>query len=86
MKQNGMFRLQVAAMEDLAAFHENAKRYHAVAPKPIDSPQEYRLFVNYIFKEPGTPLRNTQVIPSEWIKRASPERRKLFQREAYSQA
>ncbi len=64
----------------------NAKTFHAVRPKPSDSPQEFRLFVNYIFKEPGAPLRNTQVIPPEWIQRASPERRKLFQREAYSKA
>jgi hypothetical protein len=44
----------------------NARLFHAVSPKPLDSPQEMRLFTNYLFKEPGAPHRFTQVIPPEW--------------------
>ena len=62
----------------------NARTFHAVASKPKDSPQEYRLFVNYIFKEAGPPHRHTQTIPPEWMRGASPERKKMFQREPYS--
>lgn len=62
----------------------NARTFHAVSPKPEDSPQEVRLFSNYIFKEPGSPHRNTQAIPPEWVERAGPERRRLFEREAYA--
>jgi hypothetical protein len=60
----------------------NARMFHAVSPKPIDSPQEMRLVANYLFKEPGSPRPYTQVIPPEWIDRAGLERRKLFQRKA----
>ena len=62
----------------------NARTFHAVSPKPADSPQEVRLFSNVIFKEPGSPHRNTQVIPPTWMERASPERKRLFEREAYT--
>ena len=62
----------------------NARTFHAVTAKPLDSPQEFRLFVNYTFKEFGPPHRHTQAIPPEWIECASPERKKLFQREPYS--
>jgi hypothetical protein len=62
----------------------NARTFHAVSPKPADSAQEMRLFSNYIFKAPGSPHRNTQAIPPEWMERASQERRRLFQRESYT--
>lgn len=62
----------------------NARMFHGVAPKPLDSEQAYRLFAIDIFKEAGPPHRYTQEIPAEWIERASPERRKLFLRDAYS--
>ena len=41
----------------------NARCFHTVAAKPVDSPQQYRLFANYIFKEVGPPRRCTQPIP-----------------------
>ena len=63
----------------------NARILHAVEEKPVDSPQPYRIFNIDIFKEPGPPHRFTQEIPAEWMERASPERRKLFMREAYSE-
>ena len=63
----------------------NARTFHAVAAKPLDSPQEYRVFVNYIFKEAGPPHRFTQPIPSEWIGCASPERKKLLQRDHWTE-
>ena len=62
----------------------NTRMYHSAEPKPLDSPQAFRLFVIDIFKEAGPPHRYTQEIPPEWIERAGPERKKLFQREAYS--
>ncbi len=62
----------------------NARMYHGVEPKSIDSPQQYRLFAIDIFKEAGPPHRFTQEIPEEWMKNASPERKRLFQREAYT--
>ena len=62
----------------------NARMFHGVDPKPLDSPQEYRLFAIDIFKEAGPPHRHTQEIPPEWIERASPQRKRLFLREAYS--
>jgi hypothetical protein len=64
----------------------NSRLFHAVSPKPADSAQEMRLFVDYVFKEPGSPHRNTQVIPPEWLARAGPERWRMFQREAYAGA
>ncbi len=63
----------------------NARTYHAVTPKPLDSPQEYRIFCNYIFKEAGPPHRHTQVIPPDWLEDVSPERQKLFDREPYTE-
>jgi len=62
----------------------NARMFHGVEPKPLDSPQPYRLFAIDIFKEAGPPHRHTQEIPPEWIERAGPERQKLFLREAYT--
>ncbi len=63
----------------------DARIFHAVEPKPADSPQPYRLFTIDIFKEVGPPHRYTQEIPAEWMERATPERLKLFQREAYTE-
>ena len=60
----------------------NAKMFHAVSPKALDSPQPIRLFANYVFKESNSPHNQTQSIPPEWIEKATPERRKLFEREA----
>ena len=62
----------------------NARMFHAVEPKPIDSPQPYRLFTIDIFKEVGPPHRFTQEIPPDWIDRAGPDRRKLYLRDAWS--
>ena len=62
----------------------NARMFHGVEPKPVDSPQAYRLFTIDIFKEAGPPHRHTQKIPPEWIAHAGPERKKMFLREAYS--
>lgn len=62
----------------------NARTFHAVAPKPMASPQPYRIFLNYIFKEVGPPHRWTQTVPPEWLENANPHRRMLFQREAYT--
>lgn len=62
----------------------NARMFHAVEPKPLDSPQPFRLFLIDIFKEAGPPHRYTQEIPAEWWERAGPERRKLFDREPYT--
>ena len=62
----------------------NARMFHGVEPKPLDSPQAFRLFVIDIFKEAGPPHRYTQEIPSEWIERAGPARKKMFLREAYT--
>lgn len=63
----------------------NARIFHAVEAKPPDSPQPYRIFNIDIFKEAGPPHRYTQEIPAEWMERASPERKKLFLREAYTE-
>lgn len=63
----------------------NARIYHGVEPKPIDSPQPYRIFNIDIFKEAGPPHRHTQEIPADWISNAGPARRKLFMREAYTE-
>lgn len=62
----------------------NARMFHGVEPKPLDSPQPFRIFAIDIFKEAGPPHRHTQEIPPEWLERGGPERRKLFLREAYT--
>jgi hypothetical protein len=62
----------------------NARCFHGVSPKPAASPQEYRILFNYVFKEIGPPHRYTQPIPPRWLDGASPYRRSLFDREAYS--
>ncbi|MBV7328204.1 phytanoyl-CoA dioxygenase family protein [Chloroflexi bacterium TSY] len=62
----------------------NARMFHGVAPKPIDSPQAYRIFVIDIFKEVGPPHRHTQEIPTSWLEQATPLRQRLFQREPYT--
>ena len=62
----------------------NARIFHAVEAKPLNSPQPYRIFNIDIFKEAGPPHRYTQEIPPEWMARANPMRRKLFTREAYT--
>ncbi len=63
----------------------NARIFHAVEAKPLDSRQPYRIFNIDIFKESGPPHRYTQEIPAEWMERACPERKKLFMREAYTE-
>lgn len=63
----------------------NARIFHAVEAKPADSPQPYRIFNIDIFKEAGPPHRYTQEIPPEWIAHASPQRKKLFLREPYTE-
>ncbi len=63
----------------------DARIFHGVEAKPIDSPQGYRIFNIDIFKEAGPPHRYTQAIPDEWVERATPERKKLFIREAYTE-
>jgi phytanoyl-CoA dioxygenase PhyH len=62
----------------------NARMFHGVSAKPLDSPQAYRLFVIDIFKEAGPPHRYTQEIPPEWLEHATPERKRLFSRDAYT--
>jgi hypothetical protein len=63
----------------------NARIFHAVESKPIDSSQLFRIFVIDIFKEIGPPHRYTQEIPAEWMENATPQRKKLFQREGYTE-
>ena len=63
----------------------DARIFHAVEAKPMDSPQPYRIFNIDIFKEAGPPHRYTQEIPAEWIGCASPERKKLLIRDAYTE-
>ena len=63
----------------------NARIFHAVEAKPSESPQPYRIFNIDIFKEAGPPHRYTQEIPTEWMARANPARKKLFMREAYTE-
>ena len=63
----------------------NARIFHAVESKPIDSSQLFRIFVIDIFKEIGPPHRYTQEIPTEWMENATPERKKLFDREGYTE-
>jgi hypothetical protein len=62
----------------------NARMFHGVEPKPLDSPDAYRLFAIDIFKEAGPPHRYTQEIPPHWLEHASAARKKLFLRDAYS--
>lgn len=62
----------------------NARMFHGVTAKPLDSPQACRIFVNYIFKQAGPPHRHTQLIPSDWPVAASARRKKLFEREPYA--
>ncbi len=63
----------------------NARIFHAVEGKPMDSLQPYRIFAIDIFKEAGPPHRYTQEIPDEWMANATPFRQKLFNREAYTE-
>ena len=63
----------------------DARIFHAVEAKPVDSPQLYRIFVIDIFKEAGPPHRYTQHIPPEWMEHATPERIKLFSRDGYTE-
>ncbi len=63
----------------------NARIFHAVEAKPLDSPRRYRIFNIDIFKEAGPPHRYTQEIPPEWMAHADATRRKLFTREAYTE-
>ena len=62
----------------------NARIFHAVEAKPIDSPQPYRIFNIDIFKEAGPPHRYTQEVPTKWIEGADNYRKKLFLRDAYT--
>lgn len=80
------FRVEQLELPPGSMVYLNARMFHGVEPKPLDSPQAYRLFVIDIFKEAGPPHRYTQEIPTEWMERAGPERKKLFQREPYSPA
>ncbi len=61
----------------------DARIFHGVEAKPIDSSQLYRIFVIDIFKEAGPPHRYTQEIPAEWLESTTPYRKKLFTRDAY---
>jgi ectoine hydroxylase-related dioxygenase (phytanoyl-CoA dioxygenase family) len=63
----------------------NARTFHGVEPKPLDSPQPYRIFTIDIFKEAGPPHRHTQEISQAWMDRADSHRRKMFDREAYTE-
>jgi hypothetical protein len=63
----------------------NARMFHGVDPKPLDSPEPYRIFLIDIFKEAGPPHRYTQEIPQSWLDSASPDRAKLFDREPYTE-
>ena len=61
----------------------DARIFHGVEAKPLDSPQPYRIFNIDIFKEAGPPHRYTQEIPDEWKESATAFRQKLFNRDAY---
>ena len=63
----------------------NARMFHGVEPKPLDSPQLYRIFTIDIFKESGPPHRYTQAIPRDWIDRADSYRKQMFDREPYTE-
>ena len=62
----------------------NARIFHGVEAKPVDSPQPYRIFNIDIFKEAGPPHRYTQEIPAEWLDDADAYRRHLFERDHYT--
>ena len=62
----------------------NARMFHGVEPKPMDAAREFRLFLIDIFKEAGPPHRFTQEVPRAWIEKAGPERRRMFDRAAYT--
>ena len=63
----------------------NARMFHGVDPKPIDSKQPFRMFLIDIYKEAGPPHRHTQEIPNDWMDKASPRRRKLYERDPYTE-
>ena len=63
----------------------NARIFHAVEPKPLDSPTPYRIFNIDIFKEIGPPHRYTQPIRDDWLEGASPKRLQLFTREHFTE-
>jgi hypothetical protein len=57
------------------------RTWHAVADRPRDSPQPFRLFRNYVFKTAGSaPHQSTQPIPPQWLEGATEHRRMLFGR------
>ena len=62
----------------------NARMFHGVDAKLADSSQRFRIFLIDIFKEAGPPHRYTQAILKEWMAKASAERRKLFDRDPYT--
>ena len=62
----------------------NARMFHAIESKPLDSPQAHRIFNIDIFKEAGPPHRYTQKIPSAWLENATPYRMQLFSRLPYT--
>jgi hypothetical protein len=43
------------------------------------------MFLIDIFKEAGPPHRYTQEIPDDWMDKASPGRRKLYERDPYTE-
>jgi len=63
----------------------DARIFHGVEAKPLDSPQPYRIFCIDIFKQAGPPHLYTQEIPTEWMERTTPERKKLFTRDGYTE-
>ncbi|MGY8824724.1 MAG: phytanoyl-CoA dioxygenase family protein [Candidatus Latescibacterota bacterium] len=63
----------------------NARTFHAIEAKPVDSPQPYRIFNIDIFKQAGPPHRYTQEIPREWSAGADAYRQQLFLRDPYSE-
>jgi hypothetical protein len=79
-------KLQQLELPPGSMIYLNARTFHGVAAKPPDSPQEYRVFAIDIFKQAGPPHRHTQEIPPEWLARATPQRRRIFLREAYTAA
>lgn len=64
----------------------NARTFHAVSPKPEESAQRYRIFLIDIFKQNGPPHRYTQEIPQAWLDGASPARKRMFDREPWTEA
>jgi len=61
----------------------NARMCYSAEPRPLKSPQAFRLFVIDIFKQAGPPHRYNQAIPHEWMERAGSERQKVFEREIH---